>query len=254
MIFEMALNCDDGTKIDLQPTTALIMVDETGEENLADPNYRIFGLGGCCTLAGDYARDIAAPWNKLKRQYLNMTGNTFHTADIRKIGSSREKRINEFFKANRFGRFASIASDKTHNYTDYELVSLVYHSFHNRITEIIKWMNFSDIVIIHEDSKRLMPKLEQIAGAINLSENINGIEKNINIQYFKASKGISLVGLEVSDLIIHTAGSAVRDRNSGKIKSFSDQPRLNSIFNSIDPKYASIFIMNEINIDGETIK
>jgi len=249
MKFEMTLNCDDGTKIDLLPTTALIMMDETGEEQLLDPNYRIFGLGGCCILAGDYSANIATPWDKLRHD-LGLSDRAFHTTDM-KIGKKREGRINEFFSSNRFGRFATTVSAKTNNQTDYDLVNIVYRVFQNRIIDIIRWMNFTDIVIIHEDSKRLIPKLEQIVSA---KFKFMHEGKEINVHYCKASKDLSLAGLEIADYIIHTAGSAVRDKNAGEIEKLADRPKFHNIFNSVDPKYSSFFDIGSIDHKDEVVR
>ena len=53
----------------LGPRCLLIAIDETGHEELADPKYPIFGLGGCLTVVGDYHNQIRGPWSSLKREH-----------------------------------------------------------------------------------------------------------------------------------------------------------------------------------------
>jgi hypothetical protein len=38
-------------KLQVHPHCLMFFVDETGHEEFADPNYPVFGLGGCALLA-----------------------------------------------------------------------------------------------------------------------------------------------------------------------------------------------------------
>ncbi|NCB51156.1 MAG: hypothetical protein EOM54_04645 [Clostridia bacterium] len=52
--FNFTLCFSDGSELKASPNTALIFLDETGDELLSDPIYPIFGFGGCCILVKDY--------------------------------------------------------------------------------------------------------------------------------------------------------------------------------------------------------
>ena len=60
--WDFIINCYDGSVINVSPNSALVFLDETGDEQLKDPKYPIFGLGGCCILAKNYFNLIDRPW------------------------------------------------------------------------------------------------------------------------------------------------------------------------------------------------
>ena len=47
----------------------MFFVDDTGHEEFADPNYLVFGLGGCVMMAGALEAVIKRPWRALKEQH-----------------------------------------------------------------------------------------------------------------------------------------------------------------------------------------
>lgn len=242
--FKFTLNFDDGSFLNASPNSALIFLDETGDEQLKDPNYPIFGFGGCCILAKHYFDIIHIPWTNMKYEKfkiietpLHSSGNIFNKEQI--------MALNNFFISNVFGRFAVLTSTSTKIDPMRALEQIVYLDFHNRIIDIIKWHEFENIIIIYEESKRLKPKLEKYS--VDISENVNGFNNKIDIHPCVMNKRKSFPGLEVADFIIHSAGTSLRDLIRGKINKLIDREDFKNIFANIDKKYSSF-----INIDSAT--
>ena len=52
--------------LNVRPDCLMFFVDETGHESFADPDYPVFGLGGCAVLAGNIDHLLRAPWRAMK--------------------------------------------------------------------------------------------------------------------------------------------------------------------------------------------
>lgn len=242
----MIFNFDDGTNFKATQTTAMVMIDETGDEQLSDPHHRLFGMGGCCILAENYSNQMEKPWKEIMRNHFIENGKPFHASGMRSIGVRKQEVINNFFADNRFGRFASIISDQSQNYSDYELVELVYAALHLRIVEILKHTNFSNIIVIHEDSERLIEKLKNGRLNTTFTENVDGKSVAIETLYCKMNKRSAFAGLEIADYIMHAVGQTVRDKNRGKFEKFIDNPKFKGIFGTGDNKLSSFVSIDEI--------
>jgi hypothetical protein len=84
--------------IELPPRSLLVFVDETGNDDLSDPNNPTFGRGGCGVLWPDYKKLIAKPWRKLKRDRLGGALKPFHDSDFEQTGPTLRQiaGINDF--------------------------------------------------------------------------------------------------------------------------------------------------------------
>ena len=244
--FDFRLGCNDGTEYRLKPTSALFFVDETGAEKVNDPIYSIFGFGGCWILAGEYMAMVHTPWNLIRQTHFPDVVGPFHKADIGRFTDEQYSAIVEYFERARIGRFASVASSETQIPTNITLLQAVYGSLHNRILEMLKWMPFTDVFIILEDSN-LKPKLERYSTGLVFCEEIDGSKKEIPIHYGVMSKKLDFPGLAVADYIIHTAGTTYRDLLNGKLKNNHDRLDFKAIFDPSDRKLSSfIYITSAI--------
>lgn len=242
--FNFVLYSEDGTSFKVSPDSALVFLDETGDSQLSDKNYPIFGFGGCCILAKDYMDAIHNPWSNLKKNHFELKDKPLHAADI-KFNNNQITELNNFFITHQFGRFAVLMSKNTS--IDFELSPeyIVYADFYNRIIEILKYYNFENIVIIYEDSKKLKPKLESYAAGIILSEKINEVDNNIEIYYYAMSKQIAFPGLEIADIIVHTAGTSLRDKINGKITNLIERKDFSNIFEKIEKQHSSFLYIEK---------
>jgi len=237
-MYQFTFNFDNGTLLNISPNSVLVFLDETGDEQLNDPAYPIFGFGGCCILARDYFDNIDKPWSNMKIENFDLIHKALHASENH-YTYKQMTALNSFFSSNTFGRFAAISSKSTRIDAALQLEQIVYYSLYKRIVDIIKWYELDNIVIIYEDSVRLKPKLEKYTTGINFLEKINDINVKINIHYCTMNKKHTFSGLEVADFIIHSAGTALRDRINGKIRNLTDREDFDNIFKNTDSKYSS---------------
>ena len=154
----MQFNLRDAPPISANPTTALIFLDETGDESINDPNYPVFGFGGCCVLANDYQSTICLPWKSIKKDVFHLDETKpFHSCDIR-ITREHEPALQTLFY-NVFGRFAAIAPKGHMNESNVSIERILFQYIHHQIADILKWTKFSDIIFIYEHSERLIKSL-----------------------------------------------------------------------------------------------
>jgi hypothetical protein len=85
----------------------LFFVDETGAESLGDPQFPVFGLGGCLVRAEDYRELIAGPWRVMKARHFGGLDVRLHAAELLPTAEQLEA-IAEFFSKGRFFRVAAI--------------------------------------------------------------------------------------------------------------------------------------------------
>lgn len=242
--WKFMISCDNDSEINVSPNSVLVFLDETGDEQLKDPKYPIFGLGGCCILAKNYINLIDRPWSKIKHEMFNLEDKPLH-ASGNHFSFKQRTAINNFFLTNSFGRFTTISSLNTQIDTLLKLEQVVFYSFCNRVIDIIKWNEFKDIIILYDNSERLKPKLQKYASGIEFTEKVDGIDTKIDSYYCVVNKKTVFSGVEVADFIIHAAGTSLRDLLSGKISKLEDREDYNNIFNNTDRKYSSFIQLNK---------
>lgn len=244
----MIINFDDGTYHEVLADSMLVFVDETGCEDLKDPNFPFFGLGGCCIKASDYYESIDKPWKSLKNRCFGAQDISLHAAGT-KFSKIQIDGLNDYFQSNMFGRFAAVASCGTVDTSSLDLVYTVCTTMYNRVADIVKEIDASEFVIIFEESKRLRPKLEKYANRISIQKEVGNSCAHLKVQFLMASKQIRMSGLEVSDFIIHTAGTTCRDQMQGRINKFIERKDFNSIFVTADKKWSSFMCIKKIQHD-----
>jgi len=244
--YQFALTFDDGSLLNVSLNSIIVFLDETGDEQLNDPQYPIFGFGGCCILARDYFDIIDKPWSNMKHEKFDLHDKPLHATGIN-FTYEQMTALNNFFLSSTFGRFAVISSKNTKNDTMLKLEQIVYCDFYNRVLEIIKWYKFENIIIIYDNSERLKPKLQKYAASIEFTEKVNGVDMKIDTHYCIMNKKDAFSGLEVADFIIHSAGTALRDLISGKISKLIDREDFRNIFEKIDSKYSSFIQIDSVS-------
>ena len=242
----MQFNMSDGEVFNANPTTALVFLDETGTESLTDPEFPVFGFGGCCVLARNYYEYIRFPWNKVKKERLGLNnGIPFHSNEIR-LNDEQENVMQRFFN-NKFGRFSVIVSKAHINESNKAIEEILYFNVHQRIIEILKWTEFTDVLLIYEHSRRLVKKIEPLLSTIKItSQNTHGDDEDIPLKPCVMLKSTAEPGLEVADFIIHSVGQAVRDRYLGRIEQFMDNKRCSYMFGDCNDKLCSFLYVNSI--------
>lgn len=241
-----SLTCHDGHDYKIQEKTALVFIDETGEENLSDSKYPIFGFGGCLILAKDYRTEILEPWKHMKETYFSKIKGALHASNLRNPTNEQLNALNSFFSTYRFGRFATLISDKTVFDLQYNLFQIATASLYQRINDILRNTDFKNVVMIFEESERINHLYEQYFSSFNIEEDVNGNKGNIEVERYFMKKSSSEPGLEVADFIIHSSGTTVRDKLSGKINRLLMRPDFSNIFNRVDKTLASFIEINRV--------
>jgi len=202
--------------------TAVIFIDETGSEDLKDPNNRTFGRGGCGILLSEYEVSFARPWKKLKRERLGGANRPFHAADF---GQSRPSMhqiagINSFMRRP-FWRFAAICESNTmlpdemdaHRATS--ILTIEY------ISRYLSTLSISDVRLYFEGSSR-GDKLVQRDFSLEKHNFRNKDGRFIQVECYFMKKSSLEPGLEVADLIAHTVGRQRRHEINAKLGHLPD--------------------------------
>lgn len=222
--------------------TVLVFIDETGTDDLSDPIYPIFGLGGCCVPAHLYASNISRPWLRLKDEEFEGQGVSLHAADVRKPSASQLAGLNSFFTQCIFGRFAAVISDKTAFEEEYDFFHITVVTLLERVRHVLSHKRFSRIFLILEDSQRSNAKAFDFFSRYHFEKNA----QKVSITRCYMSKSEMEPGLEVADFVIHCAGTSVRDRLTGKRSKEKERPDFLCVFKGVDSKLSSFLEITRV--------
>jgi len=240
------LSTDTNEIITLGPLDFVVFIDETGHEFFKDPNYPIFGLGGCGILVQNYTNLIEAPWIDIKQTHFKNEKIKLHASDSHSYSSEQIQAIGEFFKNNDFCRIATILTDKTSIPDEIEMYQVVANNLMLRIADIAKKWNRTKIIIIFEESQRGDDFNRIYFDEFNkMKVTRDGKEFYIPVEKYKAPKS-TMNGLEVADFIMHAAGGQVRayrENTSAKVRK-----DYQCVFKDIEPGLISYLEITNIEI------
>lgn len=206
------------------PTTLLVFIDETGNEDFSDPKNPTFGRGGCAVMGRDYRTLIKKPWRKLKRERLGGANKQFHATDFEQSRPTKVQitGINRFLKQP-FWRFATMSDSRTQlpdGIDGHRAISLVTINFIRRL--VTTYEDATDVALVFEASGRGDKLVERDFDLANMNL-VNGGGKLLEVEGCFMGKKQVEPGLEVADLIVHTAGRQRRHQiagNQGAVKDF----------------------------------
>jgi len=217
MAKNLVIQLEDGVLIELESSCYCVFIDETGSESLRDPNYPIFGMGGCGTLVSHYWEWLALPWTRMKSLYFGDPNIALHASDIRP-GISRfgqkVKGLNEFFGCGPYSRFAAIYEINTEIGADLpDLHTLAIEVLRSQIYKVVAPWEPSRIAVIFESCERSNHAVANQFMTVKsaTASHPDGRSYEIPIDTFFARKDAKLEGVEVADFIINTAGTTYRD-------------------------------------------
>lgn len=195
----------------------LVFIDETGIEDYSDPQNPTFGRGGCAVVAGQYRKLIKKPWRKLKREYLGGANKPFHATEFEQSRPTRVQigALNRFLRR-KFWRFA-VMSDSRSKYPDgvdgHMAVSMVTIKF---VTRLVAAYDTPSVAVIFESSERgdELVKRDFNLAQMRLS---NSRGATVDVGGYFIEKRYMEPGLEIADLIAHTAGRQRRHQIAGKV-------------------------------------
>ncbi len=201
----------------IRPRMLLVFIDETGIEDYSDLRNPTFGRGGCAVLAADYKKLIKKPWRKLKRERLGGAMKPFHAVEFEQSRPTKDQitGINRFLKRP-FWRFAVMSDERTKlppGIDGHRAVSLVTVKFVTRLAA--NYENVTTIALVFEASGRGDELVKRDFDLANMNL-VNGAGKRIEVDGYFMEKRYMEPGLEVADLIAHTAGRQRRHQIADK--------------------------------------
>lgn len=232
-------------EIVLNPTDLLVAIDETGNEDISDPNYPIFGLGGCAVLVGQYRELIVAPWMRMKRTYFGGPDVPLHAADLRNPTQEQATAIAAVFEQNPFFRFAALLTAETNIDSPdqrYLSASLMLLRF---LTKIGEAAPFRRAVIVFEASDRADSLAHKTFNNLQMRGMEGDEEYDIRFDMLRGTKGLCDPALELADFVIHTAGGGVRKSLRGE--RMLDRLDFKAVFDSFPEPISWFFCINSVH-------
>jgi hypothetical protein len=191
----------------VRPTDFIAFVDETGDDSLADPNHRVFGLGGCALPAALYDDMIVDPWLSLRDQFFPEHCGPLHAAELSHPTRAQLEAIAAFFATTPFVRVASLVSSESSvsaRRRAYEKCSDTLLAFLHNVASAA----CDRIVIVFEASDKDDAKASQF---LRQRVRFGGAARDfLPVEVFRAPKCDCHPGLEIADFVMHAAGTQVR--------------------------------------------
>ncbi len=195
----------------------VVFIDETGNEDYSDPNNPTFGRGGCAALGSDYEALLRKPWRKLKFESLGGRAKPFHAVEFEQSKPTMRqiRRINHFLKRP-FWRFAAMSDIHTalpEGIDGHRAISSVTVNFVKRLAATFP--HISMVALVFESSER-GDKLVQRDFDLARMDLVNETGRRIEVDGCFMPKASMEAGLEIADLVAHTAGRQRRHQLLGK--------------------------------------
>lgn len=192
----------------------IIFIDETGDESRNDNKNPLFGLGGVKIDKESY-EPLRMNWVKCK-ETIGYANKPFHSSDFEatKPDEQQIEAINKFVEKD-FPRFFSCIYKETRRNGE-NIESETSTDRKNIYYWLIKYI-FDDALLHH---KRALIVCESSSRDNNLEMVILGRQKNLtesqcSVDLSFDKKNAMIAGLEIADLVCHTAARGCRARLAG---------------------------------------
>ena len=203
-------------ELKLPVRSMVIFVDETGNEDLGDPKNPTFGRGGCGCLHPAYKELIRKPWRKLKRERLGGANKPFHATDFEQTKPTMRQisGINRFM-SRPLWRFAVMLDARTElpdGVDAHKAISLITSAY---VSRVVAKCDVDVVALIFEGSDRgdILVKRDFDLATMDVR---NMFGRHVEVEGCFMKKNSMEPGLEIADLIAHTAGRQRCHEFSGK--------------------------------------
>jgi Protein of unknown function (DUF3800) len=197
---------NDEIEMQLQtgPACLMFFTDETGHENFADPNYPVFGLGGCAIISSAAEANIRKPWRAMKAAHFGGADVPLHASALRDPTSEQLNALSKFFREQQFARYAVTMSKSVVLPTGMTPFELAARALANRFQDLLRRVSPepNEVALLHEASDRCNQLIQKYLGGtvVRINDKLVPVHKGL----VKKSRG--LPELEVADFVMHAAG------------------------------------------------
>ncbi len=207
----IALRNEKGELFCLRPSSLMVFLDETGQEGFKDPQYPVFGLGACATLAHSYESNIRIPWIELKRLHFGGEDAPLHAVELRSSAIQQIQAVARFFQSQRFYRLAVTITDRSEFHLKINPYHIVLRKILDFIAAISQYQRYQDAVFIFEDSKRGNRLAKKYFGPYNISDGTSDIPIMCGFMIKQECEP----GLEVADFVAQASGGQALAESRG---------------------------------------
>jgi hypothetical protein len=225
----------------------LVGLDETGHEDLIPDVHPVFGLGGCAVPVGLYSTFVHEPWCALKESCFQGATTALHASELRDPSPAQVGGLTAFFKTQRFGRIAAVMSVETLLEPALHSYQLLARSVLERIASLVGSFGCRGVALIMEESTRGDRLAAACFSGYHLELRDTGAGVTLPFIKYRMPKSASASLLEVSDFIIHVAGSQVRSVRKGV--PWDARRDFDALFRSVDPALAQFMDITEALIE-----
>ena len=201
-------------KLKVHPRWLMVFVDETGHEEFADPNYPVFGLGGCDVPAFAAPDVLERPWREMKERHFGGADVALHASDLRHRTPEQLEALGAFFRDNRFGRFAVTMCRDVSLPEGESPIQAMRGALRDRWSELASRVDPTpvEVAFLFEASERGSPLIERYFGPTIVHVGAQRIPTHNGF----IEKRFGLEALEVADFIAHAAGGQAHSHHKGK--------------------------------------
>ena len=237
----------------IKPRSLVVFIDETGSEDYGDPNFPVFGYGGCAIIGADYDKILAKPWKRLKRARFGGANKPFHTVAFQKskLTLAQINSINRFVKKP-FFRFATISRIDTARPKSIDPHKAVAQATIIKVRNIVSRNDAASVDLVFEDTERNREAIRQDFNP-NYLDNLrieNSLGAPVEFNGYFLSKESCTPGLEVADLVVHTAGRQERLKlKPNPHRKF--QPDFIEVFQGINPEYVDFISADSVTMNSD---
>lgn len=202
---------DNGkAELEIEDDALLVFIDETGIEDFSDPNFPIFGMGGCVSLATDYEKTIRPNWIAMRDQIFG--AKSLHASELKAPNQDELESLVENLSSELFTRVVAVASSKSAFPDGYVPYNPVASCLISRIASAAVRFRFSRILVFVESATRINDLAVKYLGYFDKCNIENEAGKySIPIEYYFLPKSLNEPGLEIADFIMHTVGAQARN-------------------------------------------